>query len=56
MHERNAGRAFHAYEVNAADFGSCARCAKRVLGGHGAVYVLISSPGHAPGRFERIRT
>jgi hypothetical protein len=56
MHERNAGRRFHVFEVNVAGFGPRARCAMRMPGGHSAVYVLISSPGYAPGRFERIRT
>ena len=30
-HERDAGRVFHAYEVDVADFDSCRRCAERVL-------------------------
>jgi acetoacetyl-CoA reductase len=43
--ERDEGRRFHAYEVNVADFDSCADCVKRVLNDHGAVDVLINNAG-----------
>ncbi len=45
MHERDAGRRFHAYEMDVADFDSCAQCAKRVIADHGAVDILINNAG-----------
>ncbi|GLU35616.1 beta-ketoacyl-ACP reductase [Trinickia caryophylli] len=47
MHEREAGRVFHAYEANVADFDSCERCAARVLAEHGRVDVLVNNAGIA---------
>ncbi len=44
-HERDAGRTFHAYEMNVDDFDSCAHCAKRVIEDHGAVDVLVNNAG-----------
>ena len=45
MHERDAGRAFHAYECDVADFDSCARCGARVLADFGQVDVLVNNAG-----------
>lgn len=45
MHERDAGRKFYAYEMDVAEFDSCEQCAKRVLGDHGTVDVLINNAG-----------
>ncbi|WP_233808242.1 acetoacetyl-CoA reductase [Paraburkholderia sp. HP33-1] len=45
QNERDAGREFHAYEADIADFDSCARCAQSVLGELGAVDVLINNAG-----------
>ena len=44
-HERDAGRVFHAYEVDVSDFDSCMRCAERVLGAHHKVDVLVNNAG-----------
>ncbi|WP_116140477.1 acetoacetyl-CoA reductase [Trinickia diaoshuihuensis] len=43
--EADAGRRFHAYESNVADFDSCERCARRVLEELGPVDVLINNAG-----------
>jgi acetoacetyl-CoA reductase len=43
--ERDAGREFHAYEADIADFDSCAHCAQSVLGELGVVDVLINNAG-----------
>ena len=43
--ERDAGREFHAFEVDVAEFDSCQRCAKRVLDKLGRVDVLINNAG-----------
>ena len=45
MAERDAGRNFHAYEVDVADFDSCERCARRVLDEFGTVDILINNAG-----------
>lgn len=45
MHERDGGRRFLAYEMDVADFDSCAHCAKRVIAEHGAVDILINNAG-----------
>ncbi len=45
MHERDAGRRFRAYEIDVADFDSCARCAKRVIEEHGAVDIVVNNAG-----------
>jgi acetoacetyl-CoA reductase len=44
-HERDAGRVFHAYEVDVSDFDSCMRCAERVLDAHHKVDVLVNNAG-----------
>lgn len=44
-HERDAGRTFHAYEADVADFDSCERCAQRVLEEFGQIDVLINNAG-----------
>ncbi|OJB47796.1 beta-ketoacyl-ACP reductase [Burkholderia ubonensis] len=43
--ERDAGRIFHAFEVNVADFDSCQRCGKRVIDQFGRVDVLVNNAG-----------
>ncbi|MGN6667425.1 MAG: beta-ketoacyl-ACP reductase [Trinickia sp.] len=45
MHERDAGRSFHAYAMNVDEYDSCATCAKRVIAEHGGVDVLINNAG-----------
>ncbi|HEX7684882.1 MAG TPA: beta-ketoacyl-ACP reductase [Trinickia sp.] len=45
MHERDAGRRFHAYALDVADFDSCERCAQRVQADLGPVDVLINNAG-----------
>jgi acetoacetyl-CoA reductase len=45
MHERDAGRNFHAYEVDVANFDSCAQCAERLLKDFGGVDILINNAG-----------
>ncbi|MBP0593413.1 beta-ketoacyl-ACP reductase [Paraburkholderia sp. LEh10] len=45
MKERDAGRKFHAYEADVADFDSCERCARRVLDELGKVDILINNAG-----------
>ncbi|WP_323122319.1 beta-ketoacyl-ACP reductase [Burkholderia alba] len=47
MHERDAGRHFHAYEVDVADFTACEHCAQRVLGDFDRVDVLVNNAGIA---------
>ncbi|OJA44278.1 beta-ketoacyl-ACP reductase [Burkholderia ubonensis] len=43
--ERDAGRIFHAFEVDVADFDSCQRCGKRVIDQLGRVDVLVNNVG-----------
>ncbi|AOK14730.1 beta-ketoacyl-ACP reductase [Burkholderia cepacia] len=43
--ERDAGRIFHAFEVDVADFDSCQRCGKRVIDQLGGVDVLVNNAG-----------
>ncbi|RQT15568.1 beta-ketoacyl-ACP reductase [Burkholderia contaminans] len=43
--EREAGRTFHAYEVDVADYDSCQHCAARVLAEFGRVDVLVNNAG-----------
>ncbi|KVT41269.1 beta-ketoacyl-ACP reductase [Burkholderia ubonensis] len=43
--ERDAGRTFHAFEVDVADFDSCQECGRRVLDKLGRVDVLINNAG-----------
>jgi acetoacetyl-CoA reductase len=45
MHERDAGRHFHAYEADVTSFDSCARCAERVLNEFGSVDILVNNAG-----------
>lgn len=45
MNERDAGRNFHAYETDVADFDSCECCAQRVLEELGQVDVLVNNAG-----------
>jgi len=45
MAERDAGREFHAYEADVADFDSCERCGQRVLAELGKVDILINNAG-----------
>ncbi|RAA64818.1 beta-ketoacyl-ACP reductase, partial [Burkholderia multivorans] len=42
-HEREAGRTFHAFEVDVADYDSCRQCASRVLAEFGRVDVLVNN-------------
>ncbi|MBU9446138.1 SDR family NAD(P)-dependent oxidoreductase, partial [Burkholderia multivorans] len=44
-HEREAGRTFHAFEVDVADYDSCRQCASRVLAEFGRVDVLVNNAG-----------
>ncbi|PMS14721.1 beta-ketoacyl-ACP reductase [Trinickia dabaoshanensis] len=44
-HEAEAGRRFHAYEMDVAQFDSCERCARRVLEDLGPVDILINNAG-----------
>ena len=44
-HEAQAGRHFHAYALDVAEFDSCARCAQRVLSELGPVDVLVNNAG-----------
>ncbi|WP_028228558.1 beta-ketoacyl-ACP reductase [Paraburkholderia ferrariae] len=43
--ERDAGRSFHAFELDVANYDSCIECAKRVVAEFGAVDVLINNAG-----------
>lgn len=43
--EAEAGRRFHAYELDVADFDSCERCARRVQDELGPIDVLINNAG-----------
>ncbi|AYZ64596.1 beta-ketoacyl-ACP reductase [Burkholderia multivorans] len=43
--ERDAGRVFHAFEVDVADFDSCQQCGKRVIDQFGRVDVLVNNAG-----------
>ncbi|KVM57641.1 beta-ketoacyl-ACP reductase [Burkholderia ubonensis] len=43
--ERDAGRIFHAFEVDVADFDSCQQCGKRVIDQLGRVDVLVNNAG-----------
>ncbi|KVE38157.1 acetoacetyl-CoA reductase [Burkholderia sp. TSV86] len=43
--ERDAGRVFHALEVDVSDFDSCAQCARRALDEFGRVDVLVNNAG-----------
>jgi acetoacetyl-CoA reductase len=43
--EREAGRKFHAFELDVARYDSCAECARRVVAEFGAVDVLINNAG-----------
>jgi acetoacetyl-CoA reductase len=43
--EREAGRKFHAFELDVASYDSCAECARRVVSQFGAVDVLINNAG-----------
>ena len=45
MHERDAGRAFHAYAMNVDEYDSCVHCAQRVIADHGRVDVLVNNAG-----------
>jgi acetoacetyl-CoA reductase len=45
MRELDAGRRYHAYEADVAEYDSCTYCAKRVLNEHGAVDVLVNNAG-----------
>lgn len=47
MREGDAGRHFQAFEADVADFGSCERCAQRVLDEFGVVDILINNAGIA---------
>jgi len=44
-HEAEAGRHFHAYELDVAEFDSCERCAKRVHDELGPIDVLVNNAG-----------
>ena len=44
-HEAEAGRHFHAYVLDVADFDSCERCAQRVVADLGPVDVLVNNAG-----------
>ncbi|MCU9957150.1 MULTISPECIES: acetoacetyl-CoA reductase [Burkholderia] len=44
-HEREAGRTFHGFEVDVADYDSCQHCAARVLAQFGHVDVLVNNAG-----------
>ncbi|PRE16985.1 beta-ketoacyl-ACP reductase [Burkholderia multivorans] len=43
--EREAGRTFHAFEVDVADYASCEQCAARVLAQFARVDVLVNNAG-----------
>jgi acetoacetyl-CoA reductase len=43
--EREEGREFMAYEVDIADFDSCARCASRVIDELGPIDILVNNAG-----------
>ncbi|GBH27490.1 acetoacetyl-CoA reductase [Burkholderia vietnamiensis] len=43
--EREAGRTFHAFEVDVADYDSCQHCAARMLAEFGHVDVLVNNAG-----------
>ncbi|MDR6503091.1 acetoacetyl-CoA reductase [Burkholderia ambifaria] len=45
VQEREAGRTFHAFEVDVADYDSCQHCAARVLAQFGPVDVLVNNAG-----------
>lgn len=44
-HEAQAGRHFHSYALDVAEFDSCERCAQRVMADLGPVDVLINNAG-----------
>jgi len=43
--ERDAGRSFHAYEMNVTEYDSCSHCAQRVIAEHGRVDILVNNAG-----------
>jgi acetoacetyl-CoA reductase len=43
--ERDAGRSFHAYEMNVTEYDSCSHCARRVIAEHGRVDILVNNAG-----------
>ncbi|KWF30531.1 acetoacetyl-CoA reductase [Burkholderia pseudomultivorans] len=45
MQERSAGRTFHAFEIDVADFTSCDACGRRVIEQFGRVDVLVNNAG-----------
>ncbi|WP_028209157.1 beta-ketoacyl-ACP reductase [Paraburkholderia nodosa] len=43
--EREAGRTFHAFELDVASYDSCSECARRVIAEFGGVDVLVNNAG-----------